>query len=595
MLPFKNADHPLPRLRDAMKPGAQQGLFHYTTHHQQAKSPMTTRITSQAQQNASTNSINLVPLTSANPGATSGDASAGPDLDNDDIEAQYPKGIKLWLILITLGAILTLTAMDINIIAPAVPSITDHFHTVTDVGWYSSAFRLCMCAFQFMFGKAYTLFPVKRVFMLSNCISIVGSLLCGVATSSAMLVVGRAVAGFGAAGLFSGFFSILVQSSPLRRRPMLIGVLCSAEGIATLAAPMVGGVITQALGWRWCFYLIAAIGGSTLLLTMLFLSSSSSPAAAAGMTLRQKLAKMDLLSNLLLIPALTSLFLALSWAGTKYAWSSGNVIGPLVAFVALAAAFVYSQSRRDDDSVMLPARILRHRTVIASFIFVACTNSVGNVLEYYLPTYYQIVRGYDVAKSGYLLLPNILSATIGGLIHGVGTSAWGHYAPFMLFASVTMPIATGLMTTIKVDTGLVSILAISAFSGFAYGIGFTGPQNAVQTVLEPEDVPLGVAIVLFAQAFGPAVAVAVAQVLFTNQLAENLKGFVPELGSLGGGTSEKGLTELISHVPPQNMTMVLEGVDKSVTQTWYLVVGLACMTMVGSLLVEWRSVKTKRD
>ncbi|OJD28495.1 hypothetical protein ACJ73_00094 [Blastomyces percursus] len=84
---------------------------------------------------------------------------------------------------------LILTAVDMNIVATAVPSITDHFHTVADVGWYSSSFRLCVCAFQFL-GKAYTLFSVKRLFLLANVISILGSLISGATTTSMMLVVG---------------------------------------------------------------------------------------------------------------------------------------------------------------------------------------------------------------------------------------------------------------------------------------------------------------------------------------------------------------------------------------------------------------------
>ena len=93
-------------------------------------------------------------------------------------EPEFPTGVKLWFVMVTVGAVLILVSVDMNIVATAVPSITDHFHTVADVGWYSSAFRLCACAFQFMFGKAYKLFSVKRVFLLANVVSIVGSRCC---------------------------------------------------------------------------------------------------------------------------------------------------------------------------------------------------------------------------------------------------------------------------------------------------------------------------------------------------------------------------------------------------------------------------------
>ncbi|KAK5131370.1 hypothetical protein LTR08_000973 [Meristemomyces frigidus] len=514
-----------------------------------------------------------------------------PDPARSPRETEYPTGAKLWLILLTVGAVLILSEIDMNIIATAVPSITDHFHTVADVGWYSSAFRLCACAFQFVLGKAYKLFSVKRVFLLANGISIAGSLLCGTATTSAMLVAGRAVAGLGSAGLLSGCLVILVQSTPLRRRPMFFGVMGGIEGVATVTAPLLGGALTQSLGWRWCFYINPPIGVVTLLLTMCCFSDVQKPSDVALMTFKQKFSQLDLVSNLLFVPALTSLFLAFSWAGTKYPWDSGKVIGLLVTFAVLLAAFVYTQFRRG-DAAALPPRVIKRRSIIAGFIFIMCCNSTGNILEYYLPTYYQIVRGYTPAKSGYMMLPIIIGATIGALIHGAGTSAFGYYAPFMLFASTIMPIAAGLVTTFTINTSFEKLIIYTAFSGLAYGIGFSGPQNAVQIVLPVEDIPLGLSLMLFAQSFGPAVAITIAQVLFTNQLSTNLNGVVPGLSH--ADIENSGLTDIVTRVPPAKFREVLAGVDKSLSQTWYLVVGLACATMVGSVMMEWRSVKQKR-
>ncbi|KAJ5748947.1 uncharacterized protein N7511_010643 [Penicillium nucicola] len=507
-------------------------------------------------------------------------------------ESEYPTGTKYSLLMLTLAGALVLSSIDMNIVATAVPSITDHFHTVADVGWYSSAFRLCQCAFQFMFGKAYKLFSIKRVFLSANIISIAGSLLCGVSNTSKMLIIGRAVAGLGSAGLLSGVFVILVHSTPLRKRPLVVGVMSALEGLATLSAPLLGGVIVQSLGWRWCFYINAPIGAVTLLLTFWCLSDTPKPNDIARMTLKDKILQIDLVSNLLLIPALTALFLAFSWAGTKHPWNSGLVIGPLVAFGVLSTAFIYNQRRRG-DAAAIPLRIMKHRSVIAGFIFIMCGNSTGNVLEYYLPTYYQVVRGFTPAKSGYMMLPIIIASTIGAVAHGIGTSIFGYYAPFMLFASIIMPIAAGLITTFKINTTFAQLISYTGFSGLAYGIGFSGPQNAVQTVLSAEDVPLGTSIMLFAQSFGPTVTIAIAQVLFVNQLSVNLEGLVSDPG--GTNIENVGLTQIVASVPPTQSADVLVAIDKSLVQTWYLVVGLACATMVGSLLIEWRSVKSRRD
>lgn len=507
-------------------------------------------------------------------------------------EHEYPEGAKFWLLMLTLAGVLILTSIDMNIIATAVPSITDHFRTVADVGWYSSAFRLCQCAFQFGFGKAYKVFPIKRVFLLANVISMVGSLLCGAARSSKMLIAGRAVAGIGSAGLFAGCFVILVRTTPLHRRPMFTGMMGGVEGISTLAAPLLGGAIVQSLGWQWCFYINTPIGAITLLLTTLCLPNLSQSQEASRMKFKEKLLQLDLISNLLFIPALTALFIAFSWAGTKYQWNSGPVIGPLVAFAFLMVAFIYNQVRRGDTAT-LPPQIMKRRSVMAGFVFVVASNSAGNVLEYYLPTYYQVVRGFPPAQSGYMMLPFIIAGTIGALIHGFGTSKSGYYAPFMLLGSILMPVAAGLMTTVNIDTALVQLIVYTALSGLGYGIGFAGPQNAVQTILPLNDVPLGISIMLFAQAFGPAVTIAVAQVLFIEQLSTNLSGLGSGLNSTN--IENVGLSQIMEMIAPINNEKALLAIDKSLSHTWYLVIGLACTTMVGSLAIEWKSVKSRRE
>lgn len=173
---------------------------------------------------------------------------------NLQMEPIYPKGTEFWFTILALCLILVLGGLDANIVATAVPSITDYFHTVADVGWYSSAFRLCTCAFQFGFAKLYQLFSIKKIFLMSVVIYLVGSLLCATAASSLMFVTGRAVTGLGFAGNLAGCFAVAVQILPLDKRPMYVGLMTCVESLAIVAAPIVGGALTQSLGWRWCFW-----------------------------------------------------------------------------------------------------------------------------------------------------------------------------------------------------------------------------------------------------------------------------------------------------------------------------------------------------
>jgi MFS family permease len=138
-------------------------------------------------------------------------------------------------------AIVTNQAQDNTIIATAIPKITDQFRSLNDVGWYGSAYLLTTCATQLIYGKFYTFYSIKWVYLIALFIFEVGSLICGVAPNSMALIIGRAVAGVGAAGIFSGAILIIANTVPLRQRPAFMGLVGGVYGLASVAGPLVSG------------------------------------------------------------------------------------------------------------------------------------------------------------------------------------------------------------------------------------------------------------------------------------------------------------------------------------------------------------------
>jgi hypothetical protein len=172
-------------------------------------------------------------------------ASSADQAPGEDDESKYPKPMQLYLLTFGLAMSTFVIALDNTIIATAIPRITTVFNSLDDVGWYGSSYLLTTTSLQPSFGKIYTYFNIKWTYIIAIAIFEVGSVLCAAAVNSRMLIIGRAVAGIGAAAIFSGGMTIVGYSVPLRKRPIYIGLLSSMFGISSVIGPILGGALTD--------------------------------------------------------------------------------------------------------------------------------------------------------------------------------------------------------------------------------------------------------------------------------------------------------------------------------------------------------------
>lgn len=167
-------------------------------------------------------------------------------------QIEYPTGPKLIIIMASLYFAMFLVALDRTIIATAIPRITDTFHSIDDIGWYGSAYLLTACGFILVYGRIYTFYSTKWVFLSGIFLFEVGSAVCGAAPSSNALIVGRAIAGFGSSGIMTGAITIMINTVPLHKRPMYQGLFGAVFGVASVAGPLLGGAFTDSKAtWRW--------------------------------------------------------------------------------------------------------------------------------------------------------------------------------------------------------------------------------------------------------------------------------------------------------------------------------------------------------
>jgi fucose permease len=162
-------------------------------------------------------------------------------------ESKYLSGFKLAILSVGLCLTTFVIALDNTIIATAIPKITSVFNLLDDVGRCGSSYLLTTTSLQPSFGKVYTYFDVKYTYLSALVIFEVGSVICAAATSSPMFIIGRAVAGAGAAALYSGGMTIIGYSVPLRKRAICIAALSSMFGIASVVRPILGGAFTDRL------------------------------------------------------------------------------------------------------------------------------------------------------------------------------------------------------------------------------------------------------------------------------------------------------------------------------------------------------------
>ena len=203
------------------------------------------------------------------------------------------------------------------------------------------------------------------------------------------------------------------------------------------------------------------------------------------------------------------------------------------------------------------------------------------------------MKQVSATESGILVIPLSVSFLISLLCSGSIVSCLGYYTPLMLITSILTPIASGLLTTLKIDATISSLIGYQAFLGFAAGIGFQGPTNAVQTILSTQDVSIGVAAIQFSQSLGPAIFVPVAQSIFTDRLRADLSIFAPNLDSTS--LEDIGFSNLKDHVKSEDLEGALLSYDVAIRETFFVVVALTCASLLGSLGMDWRSVRKKKS
>ncbi|KAJ6024771.1 MFS general substrate transporter [Penicillium herquei] len=494
---------------------------------------------------------------------------------------------RLVLLIIGLGLSVSCVSLDNTILSTAIPKISQQFQTIDDVGWYGSTYFLAICCVNLLYGRLYTFFSTKRVFLAAIALFELGSLVCGLAPTSTGLIVGRAVAGLGSGGILPGAMLMVGQNVPLHRRAFFNALIMSMASIAAVLGPIVGGALTEHATWRWCFWINLPVGSVTVL-TVIFLFRDPPVSHVQEISIREKFKNLDIFGLVIFISALCCLVLALEWGGSKYTWSSTRIIALLVVFVVLLIIFAFAEIR-GQERAMLPPRLIIKRNVWAASAYAAFLSGATYAIAYYFPIWLQTVKGASPTKSGIMNVPMIIGITVFSLLAGAIINVIGYYTPVMVVGSIVLSVGCGMCSTLDLKSDHSKWIGYQVLVGMGAGLGFNLPLLAVQTALTSDDIATGTAIIIFGQNLSSTIFIAIAQNVFQRVLGTSLKRFAPSIDPKE--VIAAGAADLSKHFPSDVLPALKMAYNFALTRTFYLCTAGAGISLIWVAFLPFLSVK----
>ncbi|MEU8467518.1 MDR family MFS transporter [Streptomyces sp. NPDC029006] len=416
-------------------------------------------------------------------------------------------------VLVPIGALLLgllLAALDQTIVSTALPTIVSELGGLEHLSWVVTAYLLASTAATPLWGKLGDQYGRKRLFQTAIVIFLIGSALCGAAQDMPQLIAFRALQGLGGGGLLVLSMAIVGDIVPPRERGRYQGLFGSVFGATSVLGPLLGGLFTEHLSWRWVFYVNLPVGVVALAVI----------AVALRIPHRAARHVIDYLGTFLIAAVATCLVLVASLGGTTWAWGSAQIIGLAVLGVLLAVAFVAVERRAAEP--VLPLGLFRVRTFTLSALisFIVGFAMFGALT--YLPTFLQVVRGVSPTLSGVHMLPMVIGLLLSSTVSGQIVSRTGRWKVFPVAGTAVTTIGLLLLHRLDERSGTAGMSASLFVFGLGLGLVMQVLVLIVQNAVSYEDLGVATSGVTFFRSIGAAFGVAVFGSIFAGRLGDKL-------------------------------------------------------------------------
>jgi MFS family permease len=444
----------------------------------------------------------------------------------------------------------------------------------------ASLFTIYRTAFQPLFGQLANIYGRRWPTIIATAIFLLGSGLAGGAKNIQVLIVGRLIQGVGAGGTSVLLEIIICDLLPLRERGKYLGIMFGMVAVGTALGPLFGGLIVEYTSWRWVFYLNLPVGGLALVMLTIFLrvKYDRTPDYLA------RLKRIDWVGTILFVLSMVSILIGLSWAGTKYPWSSFRIIVPLVLGFIGGAIFIIYQGFCENPT--MPLHLFSNRTSGTAFVLTFLHTLSAIPIMYFLPVYFQAVLNSSPSRAGIQLLPTIFFIIPGGIIAGVSLSKFGRYRPIQHIGYALMVVGFGLLTLLKEDSSTAQWVGYQAVSAIGSGLVLPVLLSAVQAPLREEDTAASTATWSFIRSFGLIWGATIPTAAFNNRV-NGLLGWITDplvAQQLANGKAYEHATKAFMDTitNPVTHSQAVSVYVHSIKTVWYVSTAFAAL---GFLLV----------